>query len=77
MEKSNNKRRSEADLGQKEAEIEKVSDEKLEHMGGSEKADPARKPKKEADLGQKDAEIERAREKELENLRSGETRGKK
>jgi hypothetical protein len=77
MEKSNNKRRSGADLGQKEAETEKMSDEKLEHMGRSEKTDTARQPKKEADLGQEKAELEKAREKELDHLRSGQARGKK
>jgi hypothetical protein len=54
-------RRSKADLGQKEAELEKASEKELRHMEGGEaaKSAPQRKAKQ-ADLRQKEAELEKA-----------------
>ena len=65
-------RRSEADLGQKEAEVEKASEEQLRHMQGGDAVESARRRKaKEADLGQKEAEVENASEEQLRHMEGG------
>ena len=46
--------RSQADLGQKKAELAKASREELRHMEGRTAAKSAQEKAKEADLGQKD-----------------------
>jgi hypothetical protein len=65
-------RRSEADLGQKEAEVEKASEEQLRHMEGGDAVESARQRKaKEADLGQEEAGLEKASKEELRHMEGG------
>jgi hypothetical protein len=63
--------RSEADLGQKEANVEKASEEELRHMEGTKAAEPKVRGRSEADLGQKEAKSERASEEELRHMEGG------
>ena len=63
-------RRSEADLGQKEAEVEKASEAQLRHMEGGDVVESARERKaKEADLGQEEAGLEKASRKEVRDMK--------
>jgi hypothetical protein len=63
-------RRSKADLGQKEAEVEKASEEQLRHMEGGDESARQRKAK-EADLGQEEAGLEKASKEELRRMEGG------
>jgi hypothetical protein len=64
-------RRSKADLGQKEAQVEKASEE-LRHMEGGDAVESARQRKaKEADLGQEEAGLEKASKEELRHMEGG------
>jgi CBS domain-containing protein len=65
-------RRSQADLGQKNAKLEKTSREELRHMEGRSAAKSAQQRKaKEADLGQKEARLEKTSKEELSHMESG------
>ncbi len=64
-------RRSDADLGQEKAEVERASKEELRHMEGGDPDESARQRKaKEADLGQVEARLERASKEELRHMES-------
>ena len=61
--------RSQADLGQKKAELAKASREELRHMEGRTAAKSAQQKAKEADLGQKEARLEKISK--LSHMESG------
>jgi CBS domain-containing protein len=63
--------RSQADLGQKKAELAKASREELRHMEGRTAAKSAQQKAKEADLGQKEARLEKISKEELSHMESG------
>ena len=64
-------RRSEADLGQEEAALEKASEEQLRHMEGN-KESSSQARRSEADLGQEEAEREAASKEQLKHMEGGE-----
>jgi CBS domain-containing protein len=64
-------RRSDADLGQKKAKLEKASREELRHMKGGAAKSAQRRTAREADLGQKEAAMEREGKEELEHMAGG------
>jgi hypothetical protein len=67
-------RRSGADLGQKEAGLERASEEELRHMEGGGTPESARHRKAtEADLGQEKAKQEKASQEELRHMEGGDT----
>jgi hypothetical protein len=62
-------RHSKPDLGQKEAKLEKASEEELRHMDGETAKSQQRAG--DPDLGQKEAAQEKASEKELRHMEGG------
>src|SRR4029079_2074741 len=63
--------RSQADLGQKKAELAKAIREELRHMEGRTAAKSAQQKAKEADLRQKEARLEKISKEELSHMESG------